>query len=275
MARVYVLMDIEGVAGVVHSEEGARSNPEYERARRLMTDEASAIVDGVFAADSASEVTVVDSHGSYRNIIPEQLDARATLLRGKPRYFGMMDGIDDGYDFAIFAGVHGRGGEGSSVLSHTFTGHLLDVRVNGESHGELGLNAMIAGAYGVRVAMVAGDQHVVQAAHDLLGDAVHTVQTKVSRGASAAENLHPTTSCEMLRKVATQATHAWQDAPIVPVPAPVDIEIEFDRPVYADLAMLIDGAERHSGRVVNFTRPTYPDAYRLLRLLTVLCSTPV
>ena len=275
MPRVYVLMDIEGVAGVVHSEEGSRGNPEYERARRLMTDEASAIVDGVLSVDSSAEVMVVDSHGSYRNIIPELLDPRATLMRGKPRETGMMDGIDEGYDLAIFAGVHGQGGEGYSVLSHTFTGHLLDIRINGESHGELGLNAMIAGTHGVRVAMVAGDQQVMATAKALLGTDVELVQTKVSRGASAAENLHPSHACDVLREAASAAMRNRNAGSIVTVQEPVTIGIEFDRPVYADLAMLIDGAERQSGREVQFVRPTYKDAYRLLRLLTVLCSTPV
>ena len=79
------------------------------------------------------------------NIIPEELDERATLSRGKPRHYGMMDGIDEGYDLAMFVGVHGSAGAGSSVLSHTFTGHLFDVKINGVSYGELGLNAAMAG----------------------------------------------------------------------------------------------------------------------------------
>ena len=39
--RVYITVDIEGIAGVVHSQEGSPGNPEYERARRLMTQEAN------------------------------------------------------------------------------------------------------------------------------------------------------------------------------------------------------------------------------------------
>ena len=147
MTKVFVAVDIEGVAGVVHGDEGNPGNPEYERARRLMTNEASAVVNGIFAADASAEVTVADVHGPYRNIIPELLDERATLLRGKPRHFGMMDGIDDGgYDLAMFIGVHGKSGTDDSVLSHTFTGSILDVVVNGTSWGELGLNAAMAGA---------------------------------------------------------------------------------------------------------------------------------
>lgn len=275
MTRAYILMDIEGVAGVVHGTEGSPGNPEYERARRLMTDEASAVVRGILAADSETEVVVVDSHGPYRNIIPELLDERATLMRGKPRAFGMMDGIDEDVDFAIFVGVHGKGGEGRSVLSHTFTGHLLDIQINDVSHGELGLNALLAGVYGVPVVMVAGDQHVMADASELLGPNAYQLQTKTSLGASAAEAMHPRTSCRMLEEMATTAARNWKNVPPLVAPTAVVIDIEFDRPVYADLALLIDGCDRTGGRTVRFLRDSYPDAYRLLRLLTVLCSTPV
>jgi len=268
-------MDIEGVAGVVHGEEGSKGNAEYERARRLMTDEASAVVRGVLAADDSADVVVVDSHGPYRNIIPELLDERATLMRGKPRVGGMMDGIDEDVDFAIFVGVHGKGGEGDSVLSHTFTGHLLDIKVNGTSHGELGLNALLAGCYNVPVVMVAGDQHVLADARQLFGEGIQAIQTKHSRGAAAAEGIHPRRSCRLLEEAATAATRSWREAQALTDPGSVELTIEFDRPVFADLARLVDGCERLEGRKVRFQRETYPDAYRLLRLLTVLCSTPV
>lgn len=274
MVRAYILMDIEGVAGVVHAEEGSRGNAEYERARRLMTNEASAVVRGVMQTDPGAEVVVVDSHGPYRNIIPELLDERASLMRGKPRLAGMMDGIDEEIDFAIFVGVHGKAGGGSSVLSHTFTGHLLDIRLNGESCGELELNTYMAGAHAVPVVMVAGDQHVMSDARNLLGSTVQLVQTKVSRGASAAEGISPTRSCRLLETAAAEATEAWRESEPIQIQSPVTVDIEFDRPIYADLAQLIDGCSRVSGRHVNFVRDSYPDAYRLLRLLTVLCSTP-
>ena len=165
--RVFVAVDIEGIAGVVNSEEGARGNPEYERARRLMTAEANAVVAGIFDADSDARVTVADVHGSYRNIIPEDLDERATFSRGKPKMLGMVDGIDRGYDAAMFVGVHGKAGSDNAVLSHTFTGTILDVEINGRSMGDLGLNAAVAGSYNVPVLLVAGDQTVADEARDL------------------------------------------------------------------------------------------------------------
>lgn len=275
MVKVYVLMDIEGIAGVVHGEEGSKGNPEYERARRLMTAEASAVVAGIFDADSDASVTVVDSHGPYRNIIPEDLDERAILSRGKPRHFGMMDGIDEGYDLAMFVGVHGSAGAGFSVLSHTFTGHLFDVKINGASYGELALNAAMAGAYGVPVMLVAGDQVVASDTRELLGEHVVFVQTKHSRSHAAAESVHPNIACRRLAEAAHRVVRARPDVVPLKVQTPVTVEVTFDRPVYADLAAMLDAVERVNGRTIRFVRDTMPDAYRVLRVITVLCSTPV
>jgi len=273
--RVFVTVDIEGVAGVVNSQEGSPGNPEYERARRLMTAEASAVVAGIFEVDPEARVTVADVHGPYRNVIPEELDERATLSRGKPRIYGMVHGIERGYDAAMFVGVHGRAGSGPSVLSHTFTGTILDVRINGRPMGELGLNAAVAGAYGVPVLLVAGDQSVVTEARDLFGDGVETVQVKESFAHLSAESLHPRVAQQRLREASARVTRARPDVAPLRVETPVHVELELARPVLADLAEMIDGAERVSGRGIRFVREDMPSAYRVLRLITVLCSTPL
>lgn len=273
--RVYLTVDIEGIAGVVHSEEGSPGNPEYERARRLMTAEASAVVGGIFDAEPDSSVTVVDVHGPYRNIIPEDLDERATLSRGKPRMYGMVHGIDRGYDAAMFIGVHGRAGTGASVLSHTFTGTILDVQINGKPMGELGLNAAVAGAYGVPVLLVAGDQTVMTEAHDLFGEKQITVQVKESFAHLSSESLHP---CEAQRRLRAAAARAVRERPEVAplvVGTPVHCRVELARPALADLAEMIDGAERIDGRTVAYARGDMPAMYKVLRLITVLCSSPL
>jgi D-amino peptidase len=273
--RVFVTVDIEGIAGVVHSEEGAQGNPEYERARRLMTQEANAVVAGIYDADPEASVTVADVHGPYRNLISEDLDERATLSRGKPKMMGMMDGVEHGYDVAMFVGVHGRAGSAPAVLSHTFTGAILDVAVNGRSYGELGLNAAVAGAHGVPVVLVAGDQAVVEETRALLGERVVTVQVKESRAHMAAESVHPKVARAWLRDAAARALRDRLAVPPLRVATPTTVEVTLARPVYADLAAMIDDVARVDGRTVRFTRADMLNAYRVLRLITVLCSTPV
>ncbi len=273
--RIYVTVDIEGIAGVVHSEEGSKGNAEYERARRLMTAEASAVVAGILDVDPRAEVTVVDVHGPYRNIIPEELHEQAILSRGKPRVYGMVHGIERGYDAAMFIGVHGKAGTGESVLSHTFTGTILDVRVNGRSMGELGLNAAVAGAYDVPVLLVSGDQSVVAEAEDLFGSDVITVKLKESLAHLSSESVHPIVARHRLQEEAARAMREWPPVKPLKVETPVEFEVELARPVLADLAEMIDGAERIDGRTVRYTRDDVPSMYRILRLITVLCSSPV
>ena len=77
--KVLISTDIEGVAGVFHHEQVRAGNPEYERARLLMTHEANAAIAGAFDG-GATEVLVNDSHGSFRNMPPELLDARAQAV---------------------------------------------------------------------------------------------------------------------------------------------------------------------------------------------------
>ncbi len=55
--RVYISVDMEGVAGVVHEDQTNPTDPrhagEYNRFRRLMTSEANAAVEGALAAGAA------------------------------------------------------------------------------------------------------------------------------------------------------------------------------------------------------------------------------
>jgi D-amino peptidase len=38
---------------------------------------------------------VAEAHAQFRNLLFEQLDRRAVWLRGKPKAYGMLSGLDD------------------------------------------------------------------------------------------------------------------------------------------------------------------------------------
>jgi D-amino peptidase len=272
--RVFISVDIEGIAGVVAREEGSQGNPEYERARRLMTAEASAAVRGVFQHDQASEVTVADAHGTFRNIIPELLDDRARLVRGKPRPLAMIDGVEGGFDAAIFVGYHGRAGTGESIISHTFTGTLVDVRVNGRSFGEIGLNAAVAGSFGVPLVLVTGDHSIENEVVDLL-PSTRTLSVKRAIGQFAADGLHPDRACRMIEEsVAAALTHVGDVSPFV-VDGIVELEVDVSIPAYVDQALIIPGIRRVSGRTLAYSAPDYLTAYRVTRLIGALSGLQV
>ena len=271
--RVFISVDIEGIAGVVGREEGSQGNAEYERARRLMTAEASAAVRGIMNADPDSEVTIADAHGTFRNIIPELLDRRARLIRGKPRPLAMIEGIQGGFDAAAFVGYHGRSGTGDSVLSHTFTGTRADVRVNGQSFGEIGLNAAVAGSFGVPVLLVTGDASVEAEVQDLLPGTA-TVVVKRGIGQLAADSLHPDLACSLIEETAVHTVRHLAARPFV-VSGPVDLEVAVSLPAYADQAMIIPGIERVQGRGLRYAAPDYLTAYKIVRLIGALSGLPI
>src|SRR5260370_23547090 len=191
--RVYISVDMEGIAGVVHESQTDPTTPasaaEYARCRRLMTAEANAAVEGALAA-GATRVLVNDSHWFMRNLLAEELHQTAELVSGDPKPRSMMQGIDQqgGFDAALFIGYHARAGTRNAILDHTYPDRIHDVRLNQKPGGELGLNAALAGVHGVPVALVSGDSAVTAEAKDPLGGGVApvVVEAAVRRHAPAS-----------------------------------------------------------------------------------------
>ncbi len=107
--KVFISVDMEGLAGVVVSEECSRSGDDYGLFRKIMTLETNAAIEGAVAA-GATEIIVRDSHGAKRNILPDLLDPRAKLLRGESGATkNMMDRLDESFDAVMFIGYHAKG----------------------------------------------------------------------------------------------------------------------------------------------------------------------
>ena len=187
--KVFISVDMEGIAGVVSGRECSSSGPDYDKFRKLTTFEANAAIEGALQA-GATEVVVRDGHGAKNNIIPELLHKKAKLLRGvtdKPE--NMMLGIDKTFAAVIFIGYHAKAGTKDGIIAHTSSGNVIDLSVNGVSLPEAGYNAIIAGLHDVPIVLVAGDNWICAQVKDLFGDVV-TVETKVGMG-TAVLGLHP------------------------------------------------------------------------------------
>ena len=154
--KVLISADIEGVAGVFHPEQTRAGNGEYEAARRWMTLEANAAIEGAFAG-GATQVWVNDSHGGFRNLLPDLLDARAQVVLGKPRTLGMMAGLEYGAALVFMIGYHAMS-QTRGILAHTINSFAFArVSLNGVEVGEAGLYGALAEEYGARVALLSGD----------------------------------------------------------------------------------------------------------------------
>lgn len=266
--RVYISVDMEGIAGVVHEDQTDPTDPrhaaEYARSCRLMTGEANAAIEGALAA-GAGIIVVNDSHWLMRNIIADELHEAAELLSGNPKALSMVEGIDDGFDALFFIGYHGRAGTARSTIDHTYTDRIHEVRINGSPVGEMAINAAVAGYFGVPVALVSGDASVAAEARETFGDHVETVIVKQAVSRHAARSLSP---AEARRRIRAGA-HSALGRPHLPYVArvPVTIETEFARTVHADMAELVPGSERTTARTVRYRHEDYREAFRAWRAM--------
>jgi D-amino peptidase len=271
--RVYISVDMEGVAGVVHEDQTdpilPRHAGEYNRFRRLMTNETNAAVEGALEA-GATRVLVNDSHWLMRNLLIEDLNPAAELLSGGPKRLSMVEGIDTGFELALFIGYHARAGTQHATIDHTYTSRVYEARLNGEPVGELALNAAMAGVHGVPVALVSGDQALAAEARALLGSSVETIVVKEAVGRFAARSLTPAIACERIRAGAAAALR--REHRVFTVSSPVRLEVDFVQTEMADMAELVPGSVRTAGRTVNYTGDDYREVFRAWRAMYNLAS---
>ena len=265
--RVLVSVDMEGVAGVVDRSDIAPGAPGWERARELMTDEASAAVRGVFAAADDAEVTVCDSHARGLNILPDRLDARARLIRGTPRPLDMVAGVERGFDAVLLIGYHGRAGLADAVLPHTLSGRTVDsVRIDGMVVGEIGLSAAVASAHGARTVLVTGDDAATREAEDVL-PGVTTVTVKRALGVRAADSVHPAVACSLIEEAVPIALASTDTARALVFPDRVDLEVDVRLTEMMERLLLIPGSERRGPRTFGYPDLELSTAYGLVGLV--------
>lgn len=268
--RVYISVDVEGIATLVNSESTGASGNDYERARRQMTAEANAAVQGALAA-GATEVLLNDSHGSQTNLLPHELHPAAELIQGSPKPLMMMEGVDHGFDVAMFVGYHARMQQ-HGVLSHTISSRSVsNIYLNGELVGETAINAAIAGYYGVPVAFVSGDNQLCQEAEEVLGN-VETACVKQAITRFSARSLHPAKACEVIKNgVKTALKKVGQYKPYLPE-GPYSFDLQFIQAGQADAAAMMPGTVRVNASTVRFSHEDYMEAFRGLRCMINLGS---
>lgn len=258
--KILISADMEGTAGVsswvqVTPAEGRSARPtssaEYERARLRMTREVNAAIEGAFDG-GATDVIVTDAHGGKRNLVPDELDRRARFVTGTDNELGMMQAIDEeGIRAVFFTGYHAKAGTPGGPLAHTSTGWVHDVLVDGISMGEYGMNAIIAGHFGVPVALVTGDDMAVAQTRQLLGEQVVGVVTKRGYSLSSAQHVSPERARNLIRQGASEALRKLDQLRPYVMPAGATVEIDFDHQSRADSCGYLPGVERTGERTIT------------------------
>ena len=125
--KIYISVDIEGVAGITHWDEAEKGHADWAEFREIMTRETLAAIDGARAA-GATEIWVKDAHDSGRNLITTMLPADVTLVRewsGHP--YSMIQELDESFAGLVMIGFHASvGSEGNSLGPHAEHPHAHD-----------------------------------------------------------------------------------------------------------------------------------------------------
>jgi D-amino peptidase len=262
--KVYISVDMEGIAGINGDDQTSPGGAEYGRARKLMAEDANAAIRGAFEG-GASDVLVNDSHGGQRNLLPEDLDPRARLISHTFKRYGMMEGLDETFDAIIYVGYHAKADAPRGLFAHTGSGVVRDLQVNGKSVGEGGLNAVLAAWFGVPVVAVSGDDVAV----DEVKASVPAVRGAVVKRAinMRAVELRPLAEARKDIQNAAREGVRTSAKPAREQLSRYQVRMQFRSFTIPEVASAFSEMKVVAPDTVEFARATMPEAYRLVRVL--------
>jgi D-amino peptidase len=262
--KVYISADMEGISGIVGDDQVSADGAEYGRSRKLMAEDVNAAIRGALAG-GATEIVVNDSHGSQRNLLPEDLDPSARLISHSFKRLGMMEGLDETFDAAIFVGYHAKADTPAGLFAHTGSGVLRDLQIDGRSVGEGGMNTMLAAWYGVPVVLVTGDDIAVAQVKEI-ATAARGVVVKRAINVRAAE-LRPLRESRKEIEAAARDAVAGAKKIAAARPSTVRVRMRYRNFTYPEIATAFPTIKQIEPDTIEFTSDTMPAAYRLIRVL--------
>jgi D-amino peptidase len=230
--KVFVVSDMEGVAGIVKWEQTTGGHAMYDEGRRLYTGEINAAVRGAKAA-GATEIVVMDCHGAgegwtFNSLVPEELDPDCEFVV-QNEWTEYTEFLEGGVDAALFVGMHAMAGTRDGVLAHTVSGSTWwRLRFNGVDVGETGINAALCGTWGCPVLLVTGDEASCREGRALLGDGLTTVAVKKGLGRFSARQFPAARARELVEDGAKRALADLKAVAPYDPGRPCEITVDFN-----------------------------------------------
>ncbi len=265
--KIYISADMEGVVGAVTGDQLGPAGFEYNRFREFMTSEVNAAIEAARAA-GATEIVVSDSHGNGENLLIEKLPKDITLVRSWPRPLMMMQGIDETFDAALFIGYHSGTTNSAGVRAHTISSaRLADVRLNGVSMPEAGINAAIAGQFNVPVVMISGDDAAVAEAQALIGN-IEGAVVKWNYGFHSARTMMPEAAYDLIREKVKRALARLKDFKPYKLKTPVQLDVRFKSYRPSEILSYLSIVERTDSHSIRFTGKDMTEVSKFLEFIT-------
>ena len=264
--KVHISADMEGVVGAVTGDQLGPGGFEYQRFRGFMTSEVNAAIDAARAA-GATEIVVADSHGNGENLLIERLPGDITLVRSWPRPLGMMQGIDETFDAAIFLGYHSSTTNPRGVRAHTMSSaNYAAVTLNGIEMPEAGINAAIAGHFGVPIVMISGDDAIVEEAQGLIGDMEGAI-VKWSYGFHSARTIMPEAAYALIGEKVSAGLRRIDELEPYRFDGPIQVELTFKSYMPAEVLSYLSNVERVNAHTVGFVAEDIVEVQRFFQFI--------
>jgi D-amino peptidase len=260
--KIYILADMEGIGGVLNETQTFSDGRGYEQAREWMTLDVNAAVQGAIDG-GATEVLVLDSHGANmtRNLRWDLLHEGARYIQGSPRP-NYVHLIDESYDALFQIGMHAMAGTPGAVLEHTMSSSSwVEMRINGQPMGEIGLIAAAAGVFDVPFVMVSGDDKACAEALGVCPDVeCAIVKEGISRHAAVLKP--PQVARDLIREKACAAMKNVEAVKPFKLESPVELEVRYFRNDVYEGIREREGARKIAPQTVIYSGKTIAEAWR-------------
>jgi D-amino peptidase len=266
--KIYISVDMEGIAGAVTGEQLSPVGFEYQRFREFTTAETIAAVDAAIEA-GATEIVVSDSHGNGQNLLIEKFPDNVQVIRSWPRPLGMMQGIEMGdFDGAIYIGYHSSTNYMSGVRAHTkSSADITGLTLNGKVAGESYFNAAIAGEYGIPIIMISGDEAAVKEAQEGVGD-IEGAVVKWAYSFHSARSLSPETQKKEIAKKGKAAIARIDDFKPVKLDGPITMDMSFKSYRVSEMLAYLPQLERINSHTIRYVGKNMIDVSTMATFIT-------
>lgn len=273
--KIFISIDMEGIHGAVSWSdlEGNGKKVVYQNA----WDEIAWIIEGIHVSaknEEIEEICICDSHSRGEGLPIQGFgDQRVTMVRGYPRPFYMLEGLDSTYDLLMLVGYHAKIGSLHGMMDHTYSSSAIyRIMINNTEVSEADINALLASWYGVPVGFVSGDDILEHEIMERFATCPIFVRTKEGLGRFSGKMYVPEKLKPLFVQGARQAVESIDVFRPAQIPEVLTIRIDMISTVAADAVSVIPGLMRDGGRTVEYITSDMVTAYRMIHAVAMMGS---
>jgi D-amino peptidase len=273
--NAFISFDIEGISGVSSWTEVSDKASSLHLYRKIATEEVNAAIRGIKAGCAkVGEIVVCDSHARGENLLITDLEPGVSVIKGSPRRYYMVEGINDDFDILFCIGYHAMVGSQGGGMDHTYSSSVIyNIKINDRYVGETEINAAVAGHYGVPLGLVSGDDILAKEVKKFFGTKVETVITKYGISRFSAKCRLPQDVHNELEIKAHKAVQNYAALKPFRFKKPIKAEFELMNSVMGDMVEPVPGMKRRTARICIYTANDILEFYSILRLVCNLGRT--